>query len=121
MKQVRYSINDTRSQVDVQLSILTFKEDDIYFMYCPELDIVGYGKTEKVASGSFDVVLNQFFTFTITHNTFHKEMKRLGWKLSDGKSGKAPELPQMVSNRDYLVEIMQNDYRKSSKEFTVSV
>jgi len=105
----------------VQLSILTFKEDDVYFIYCPELDIVGYGNTEKEASNSFDVVLNQFFKFTITNKTFHKEMKRLGWKLSDNKSGKAPELPQMVSNRDYLVEIMQNDYRKSSKEFTVCV
>jgi hypothetical protein len=121
MKQLQYSIKDTHSQVAVQLSILTFKEGDVYFMYSPELDIVGYGKTGKEASSSFDVVLNQFFTFTITNNTFHKEMKRLGWKLSDGKSGKAPELPKMVSDRDYLVEIMQNDYRKSSKEFTVCV
>ena len=51
-------INNTG--VKANLSVFMFKEGDVFHAYCPELDLVGYDKTESGARKSFEWASNGY-------------------------------------------------------------
>ena len=66
-----------------QLGLISFKEDNVFFVYAPNLDICGYGLTTIEAQDSFIETLKEFISFTTKNKTLEGELKRLGWeKLS---------------------------------------
>ncbi len=61
-------INNTKMiNVDLPLNILT--EKGIKIIYCPALDISGYGKTEEEAFDSFLLVMSEHITYTSMYNS----------------------------------------------------
>ena len=63
-----------------QLGLVFFKEDNVFFVYAPNLDVCGYGLTEKEAQHSFLETFEEFLTFTKKQGTLENELLRLGWK-----------------------------------------
>jgi hypothetical protein len=63
-----------------RLDLLSFKEDNVFFVYAPALDITGYGYTETEAQHSFVETLETFLDFTQKNKTLEGELNRLGWK-----------------------------------------
>lgn len=80
-------IKNTGVKVDV--SVFLFKEDDIFYAYCPELDLTGYDLTEGGAKKSFEWVLKDYFDYTIENGTLEEDLLNHGWRKS--KSGKVSE------------------------------
>ena len=105
----------TEGKIETQLSLISFKEDDINIIYSPALDITGYGNTEEEAKNSFNIAMEEFLRYTINKKTFISEMKRLGWKISKSKRESRftqPYFDHLLRDREYLKDIVRD------KEFT---
>ncbi len=72
-------MSKTKATVKGQLAVVIFQENHAWIAYSPELDLAGYGLNQEEAKKSFEVNVEEFFTYTIEHGTLQKEMKRLGW------------------------------------------
>ena len=60
--QLSGMFRNDKNKIDVKLPLIEFEEDGCYVVYCPALDVSGYGKTEPEANQSFTVSL---FLFSI--------------------------------------------------------
>ena len=48
---------------DVLLDLITFKENNTTIVYCPPLEVYGYGVDENEANESFKISLTEFFKY----------------------------------------------------------
>ena len=102
---------DTRGHLDVRLSMLKFKEDDVLIIYSPALDLSGYGKDLRSAKRSFEIAMEEFARYTTNKGTLEKELKRLGWKITGTKRApmyQQPFLDELFTKRTYLGEIFRD-------------
>lgn len=86
--------------IKVNLPIILFEEDGSQIMYCPALDVSGYGKTEAEARDSFNITLGEFFLYTTNKKTFHTVLQKLGWTLrkSKFKPLHPPSMSELLNN-----------------------
>jgi len=102
------------------LPIITFQEENIFFIYTPALDLTGYGNTEDEARLSFEETLDQFLNYSTNKDTLVDELKRLGWKVSKKSVSKPPSLVDMINSNNYLAEIFEEkQYRKFHKNISL--
>ena len=105
--------------IDCQLSIFTFKEDDVVIYYSPALDLSGTGYDDKQAKQSFEIAFNEFMNYTMNKKTFFKELKRLGWSIRKKKKPQSPPLNKMLGKNEYLANIFENqDFSKFNQPVT---
>ena len=105
--------NDKHS-VKVEVPVMFFTEDDMYYAYIPALDVTGYGNSEEEAKKSLEVSLSEFFRYTLNKNTFSLELQRLGWNKTR-KMYKAPEISSQLMANEQLRDIVNNkEYRTST-------
>ena len=105
-----------KAEVRVQVPVFEFEEDGIEIVYCPSLDLSGYGKTLKEAEASFGIVLNEFFDYTTTKGTLIKELKSLGWKTKAHNTNiKGPELAALLVSNELLKAVVN-----AKKDFKVT-
>ena len=96
-------------RVDVNVLIVTFVEDSLYYYYAPQLDLYGYGQTETEARESFETTLHEFFRYTLNKGTLPNELKRLGWKLQKKtKAISAPDFSRLLQLSPDLKDIVEN-------------
>jgi hypothetical protein len=122
--KAKASYSNNKEEVKTTLSLISFKEDDAVIVYSPALDLSGCGNTLAEAKSSFQIVLEEFFKYTIEHNTLGKELKRLGWEVSG-----SPTKPQIKSAPDISTSLQVNkgfkklmeekDFNKFSKEVKI--
>ena len=74
------NISDSMQAFLQQLGLVFFNEDNVFFVYAPNLDVCGYGLTEKEAQYSFLETFEEFLTFTKQKGTLESELLRLGWE-----------------------------------------
>jgi hypothetical protein len=77
---VKGSNQHGKIHVHFNLDIIKFKEGENVIVYCPTMDLSGYGNTEKEAQRSFKTVLSEYFRFTLNNNTIKEDLQRIGWK-----------------------------------------
>ena len=120
MDTVKGKLHYDNVVVTLKLPIIIFKEGGCSVVYCPPLDLCGYGITETEAKQSFRVTLDEFFNYSLHKNTLRNELTRLGWTLK--KSKKKPMVPPSLS---HSLEINENFSRifntHSFKKITTSV
>lgn len=73
-------ISDSGAKLSV--SVIVFKENDVYIAYCPSLDLSGYDHTEEAAKRDFEYVLRQWLTEQMESNTLHDDLRQHGWKMN---------------------------------------
>lgn len=101
--------------VKIDVQVLFFQEDNIYYAFMPSFDLTGYGKTEEEARESLKVVLDEFLRYTLNKNTLYIELQRLGWKVrSKKKPMYAPQMSDLINTNEELREIV------NSKQYTTS-
>ncbi|MBN1416983.1 MAG: hypothetical protein JW973_17940 [Bacteroidales bacterium] len=112
-----------RDMLKVRLPIIIFSEDNTQIVYCPAIDVSGYGKTEHEAKDSFETSLDQFFEYTIHKNTLSSELKKLGWKLrGKHKSANPPSMKQLLENNENFNRIFNDhSFKKMDEEFEIPV
>lgn len=74
--------NSGQHEVTVNLPLIIFEEDGSQIVFCPALDISGYGRSEPDALASFKINLGEFLLYTIRKKTFKDEMKHMGWAIT---------------------------------------
>ena len=113
-----------RKHIDVNLSLIVFEEDNSKIVYCPALDVSGYGPSEDEAMSSFAVMLGEFFTYTLNKKTFDKELIRMGWKIRNSKVKKMtpPSMSELLDSNDNFSRIFNNhSFRKIDKNVEIPV
>ncbi|MCX6235491.1 MAG: hypothetical protein NT175_12380 [Bacteroidetes bacterium] len=99
-----------KNKINVVLALITFKENDICFVYSPTLDITGYGNTDQEARDSFNIALKEFLRYTTNKKTLNDELKRLGWTIVKHQPNpiyNQPFLDQLLRDKSYLKDIIR--------------
>ena len=107
---------------NVSLDLIIFKENNTFIVYCPPLEVYGYGADEDEAQESFSVSLEEFFRYCTNKNTLRAELKRLGWQLKRSKSKPMipPSITELLSTNENLSRIYNNfDFRKTATNVAV--
>jgi len=107
---------------DVLLDLITFKENNTTIVYCPPLEVYGYGVDENEANESFKISLTEFFKYCTNKNTLRLELKRLGWQLKKSKTKPMipPTITELLSSNDNLSRIYNNyDFRKTATNVSI--
>jgi hypothetical protein len=107
---------------DVLLDLITFKEDNTTIVYCPPLEVYGYGVDENEANESFKISLTEFFKYCSNKNTLRLELKRLGWQLKKSKTKPMipPTITELLSSNENLSRIYNNfDFRKTATNVSI--
>lgn len=105
--------------VTVNLQVLVFIEEEIYYAYVPALDLTGYGNSEQEAKDSLKVCLSEFFRYTLNKDTFAAELKRLGWQQKK-KKFEVPPLSEQIATNEQLREIV-NHKQYSATHFDIAI
>ena len=114
---------DKATNFNIRVPLIVFTEDGNKIVYCPVLDICGYGKTQKEAFDSFEITLGEFFLYTTRKKTLESELKRLGWTVGKTKFKKMtpPPMSKLLSENDNFSRIFNNfEYRKIDQEIAMT-
>lgn len=102
----------------INLSLISFEEDSIYYVYSPALDLTGYGNSEDEAKKSFEVNLEEFIKYTDNKGTLIKEFQKLGWNVKikgkNIKSIKAPTYKEMLKHNEEFNKIVNEKTYKQT-------
>jgi hypothetical protein len=119
-KEVHASWSNNRSIITLKLPYILFEEDGSQILYCPPLDLTGYGQTEEDAKHSFEIVLEEYFRYTINKGTLISDLEKLGWKFKKRSLRKTiipPDLTYSLSaNEDFRRIFNTHDFRKGNTE-----
>ena len=116
-------ISMDQNKIEGSLDIIIFKEDDTTIVYCPTLEVSGYGVDENEAHESFKISLAEFFRYCTNKNTLRTELKRLGWQMKRSKSKPMvpPPITELLSSNENLSRIYNNfDFRKTATNVSIS-
>lgn len=109
------------NHVKLSTQVFLFEEDGVFFVYNPSFDLTGYGNNKDEAMESFQIVLDEFFKYTLNKNTLFLELQRLGWKIkSKKKKMYAPQISDMINTNDQLKDIV-NSKQYSTSDYQVNV
>ncbi len=119
-KEVNATWSNKKSEITLKLPYILFEEDGFQILYCPPLDLTGYGPTEEDAKHSFKTVLDEYFRYTVNKGTLIKDLEKLGWEFKK-KSLKKPIIPPDLShsfdsNEDFRRIFNTHDFRKGNTE-----
>ena len=70
------------SRVSVKLPVILFEDGGSLVLYCPALDLGGYGATEDEAKASFDIVIEEYFRYAVAKGTLAADLEKLGWSVN---------------------------------------
>jgi hypothetical protein len=120
LKTVKGEWASDKKLIKINLSLIEFEEDGSQIVYCPALDVSGYGKTEAEAMSSFSISLGEFFHYTTNKNTLASELKLMGWviKKSKSKPMTPPPMSHLLESNDNFNRIFNShSFRKFDKAF----
>ncbi len=114
-------INVSNEKINSELAIFLFKEDDNYIAYSPALDLSGYGKTEEEARCSFDIVLKEYFDYSVSEGTLFQDLKNHGWNVKQHEV-ETPKISMLISKNAELSNILdKKDFKKYHEPINVPV
>nr|NQU89724.1 hypothetical protein [Bacteroidota bacterium] len=121
--QVQATWKGKGETITVNVPYILFEEDGFQIIYCPSLDISGYGVTETAAKESFRIVLHEYLTYTTKKGTLAIDLKKHGWKIIKRnltKSHIPPDLSYTLSsNEDFRRIFDTHDFKKSDTEVVI--
>jgi len=105
----------------LQLSLVAFVGDDSnYFVYCPALDLTGYGHNEDEAKISFEQTLKMYMNYTINKETFVDDLKAHGWIFKNKKHIASPPFSDMLkSNKEFENIVEKRNFTKYTHELEI--
>ena len=124
-KQGRFTgvLNADNKNITVNLQMIEFEEDECTIVYCPALDVSGYGKNLQEASDSFKISLDEFFKYGLHKKTIFDELKSMGWKIKHNHANmQAPSMTKLLEKNENFSRIFNNsDFRKYDKKVEIPV
>jgi hypothetical protein len=74
-----------QDSVEVDLNLISFIEEELYYVYSPEMDLYGYGQTDVQARESFDFILRETLQKLTKEGVLFDELKKLGWFIKQSR------------------------------------
>lgn len=105
-----------QADINVNLEVLLFKEDDVYIAYSPALDISAFGKTEEDAKKEFDNNMRSYITYCMNKKTLFQDLRAHGWTVKSRNRIKAPTEEQLIKMNDIYNDIRNNKSYKTLRE-----
>ena len=104
------TIKTDKGPVQINLVVIKFEEDGSKIIYCPAIDISGYGLTDAEAEESFKISLREFFRYTINKGTFYQELNRMGWTIPKNKRKpiSPPSMTKLLAENENFSRIFNN-------------
>jgi hypothetical protein len=106
---------NAKGSILVNVPVLSFKEDNAHIIFCPALDLSGYGNTETQAKESFATVVSEYLNYTTHKGTLWTDLKNLGWAIRKNKNKPAtpPSMSSLLENNVEFSRIFDNyPYKK---------
>jgi len=75
-------LNIKMNVVKVKIKTIAFQEGNSFIVYCPALDISGYGDSVQDAQESFETSLEIYLEFATENGTLSEDLLNHGWTLS---------------------------------------
>ena len=110
-------------KITVNLPMIEFEEDGCKIIYCPALDVSGYGKNAEEANESFLITMGEFFLYGLHKKTLVEELQSMGWIIKhNNKKMQAPEMSKLLLENENFKRIFDNfDYQKFNKQVEIPV
>ena len=102
--------------INCRISLITFHEDEAFIVFCPALDLSGYGNTEEEAKRSFEVTLFEYFRYTANKKTIADDLKKHGWTLHKNmnKGATPPPMSDLLkTNEDFNRIFNTHEFKKT--------
>lgn len=77
------TVSSSDKVIFVNLPVLFFEDSGNRIIYCPALDLSGYGSSESDAETSFNVVFHEYFDYTLKKDSLRKDLAILRWTFSE--------------------------------------
>ncbi len=115
-------LRTSKAGVKANLELYSFVDDGVHIVYCPALDLSGYGYSIDEAKKSFSEVFEQHITYCINKNTLHEDLLKHGWNVRGKKSRdiKAPKLEDLLKRNEAFRDILKKDYSKFKTEIEIA-
>ena len=98
-----FNTNHTHLKFNVIIFSFT-DENNLHFIFSPQLDISAYGTTESEAKEAFEIHLEEFFKYTFENNTLEDVLSDLGWGLNKQKI-EAPPIARFMKKESQLSDL----------------
>lgn len=112
------------SEINVKLPLIAFEEDGSKIVYCPALDVSGYGRTDDEANESFAISLESFLSYSINKGTFLEELQKLGWKVKSMNQQlmRPPDMSKLLCKNENFSRIFNNHaFRKYDQQIKIPI
>ena len=74
------SITIQKDGIAISVSVLVFRDNGVYIVYCPSLDLSGYDNTVSGATDNFSYVLKEWIKEQTANGTLEKDLTSHGFK-----------------------------------------
>ena len=114
--------NDSQTKnINVQVDVIEYEDDGIFYAYSPALDLIGYGISLVEARQSWETILQEYFTYTMNKKTLTKDLLHRGWIVRKGnKEFRPPSFSWLLQNNRELVEMYdKHNFQKTSRPISV--
>lgn len=110
---------------NIKIAVIQFKEDDAVIVYCPALDLSGYGASDDEAKHSFQTVLLEYIRYADNKGTLDADLKSHGWTRLKPKSPSmiSPAMTDLLATNENFSQIFNTKpaYQKFDLPMQVAV
>lgn len=113
------SINIQGNRIQLDLPVILFEDGGCKVVYCPAVNVYGYGETEHAAQQSLEISLEEFFSYTLHKKTLSSELEKLGWKIKK-KKFTPPAFASLLDKNKTLHNILNTrEFTKVERSFNI--
>ena len=109
----------------MKVSVVQFKEGNAFIVYCPALDLSGYGLSDREAKQSFKTVLLEYIRYADNKGTLNDDLKSHGWVRLKPKSPSMipPAMTELLATNENFNRIFntQPSYQKYDMPLQVAL
>lgn len=112
-----------KGKMTANLQLFMFKENDMFIVYCPAIDLSAYGRSGKEAESEFSEVFRIHMSYCLSKGTLEDDLKAHGWSI-ECKQEKilAPKIEELLPVNETLRDIIYNkDFVKKSKPVQIQI
>lgn len=109
---------------NIKVSVVEFQESNTYIIYCPALDLSGYGESDSEAKRSFEVTLHEYIRYAVNKGTLDEDLRAHGWKKRGSSlSMVPPSMTQLLESNKNFSKIFntQPSYQKYDMPLEVAL
>jgi hypothetical protein len=111
-QQIHAELRMPSSKITVNVALICFQEGNVHVVYCPSLDLSGYGNDEAEATKSFKTALKEYLRYTVNKHTLQEDLQSRGWVLKKKKIV-APTMSKMLrENKNFQNIFDHHSFKK---------